>query len=437
MSDPSQRPEATTCITPGCGRVIQAATARRTGGYCGPCFGERERVAYEKYVRENRKDVDLYAGVSDVVEMLRIVHEPRTRDPLVNLLPPPRTFEEIYCSLTEEEAQRVMDLAVEDLRAGRTDRARDVASYLAAFTGFDLDRMLETWVAMRNFWPPLAFRNAGARIRDAIISALSPGWFRATGSIRADHALQALAWIGGDEVTAFFGKSDRSRPRWAKGLHIRPSEYALAAAWEVTGEGRRDLSIPDCHALIPGEATPTPTDSVQVMRATEHACPWCRRPLVKLIRLDLAKLPFDSVNMGGKVFEVLTCDVCTCYQDDGFIYASLDEQGRGRLHPKNPGPSFLPTPLDWLPSPWAGVSVHLRRRSPTCAADWCLPTTLSQVGGLPGWVQDFNYPKCVECGRTMTFVAQIDQAQFRGFEGVYYAFVCQDCRVTATTYQQT
>ena len=36
-----------------------------------------------------------------------------------------------------------------------------------------------------------------------------------------------------------------------------------------------------------------------------------------------------------------------------------------------------------------------------------------------------------------TFLAQIDQSVFPLHEGVYYAFVCQGCRTTATTYQQT
>ena len=36
------------------------------------------------------------------------------------------------------------------------------------------------------------------------------------------------------------------------------------------------------------------------------------------------------------------------------------------------------------------------------------------------------------------FLAQIDHAEIeKASEGMYYAFVCQRCRTTATTYQQT
>ena len=35
------------------------------------------------------------------------------------------------------------------------------------------------------------------------------------------------------------------------------------------------------------------------------------------------------------------------------------------------------------------------------------------------------------------FVAQLDNSDFKYQEGVFYAFLCTQCRVTATSYQQT
>jgi hypothetical protein len=68
---------------------------------------------------------------------------------------------------------------------------------------------------------------------------------------------------------------------------------------------------------------------------------------------------------------------------------------------------------------------------------YCMPVSISQIGGLPAWVQDSAFPKCPDCSGTMKFVAQVDNGQFPYHEGVYYAFLCASCRVTATTYQQT
>ncbi len=48
-----------------------------------PCFQQQERQKHEEYIRTHRRDVDLYAGISDPVEILKIMHTPRKHDPLI------------------------------------------------------------------------------------------------------------------------------------------------------------------------------------------------------------------------------------------------------------------------------------------------------------------------------------------------------------------
>jgi hypothetical protein len=60
----------------------------------------------------------------------------------------------------------------------------------------------------------------------------------------------------------------------------------------------------------------------------------------------------------------------------------------------------------------------------------------STLGGVPMWVQDTDHPRCVECGRVMTFLAQHDNGPLKE-EGVYYAFFCSSCYIVAVNYQQT
>jgi hypothetical protein len=88
-------------------------------------------------------------------------------------------------------------------------------------------------------------------------------------------------------------------------------------------------------------------------------------------------------------------------------------------------------------NPWTGAAIRLVRRRPIHAADPGLPTTFGQIGGLPAWVQDAAYPACLRWRKTMLFLAQIDQGAFPLEEGTYYAFVCEACRTTAISYQQT
>jgi hypothetical protein len=60
----------------------------------------------------------------------------------------------------------------------------------------------------------------------------------------------------------------------------------------------------------------------------------------------------------------------------------------------------------------------------------------STLGGIPMWLQHTEFPRCIECGRFMTFLAQHDNGPLRD-EGIYYVFFCAQCHVAAVTYQQT
>jgi hypothetical protein len=77
-------------------------------------------------------------------------------------------------------------------------------------------------------------------------------------------------------------------------------------------------------------------------------------------------------------------------------------------------------------------------RSPWEAADWCFADGISQVGGLPSWIQLPAYPPCLGCSNLMRFVGQIDLGDIENLgEGIMYGFACPECGLTATTYQQS
>jgi hypothetical protein len=72
------------------------------------------------------------------------------------------------------------------------------------------------------------------------------------------------------------------------------------------------------------------------------------------------------------------------------------------------------------------------------SVDWCLPSTFSQVGGMPSWIQDAAYGKCPECNKGMVFVAQLSVEDIEEYgEGVFYGLLCPDCSITTVRYQQT
>jgi hypothetical protein len=400
-------------------------TAKANEGLCAPCLGRKRKEERDKFIRENKRDVDPYAGITDPVEILRRLHTPRKYDPLIAYAPPPKPAEELYAELNKADAIRLMDIASKAMLAGEDDFAGDIAKSLATLTTFDLDQMLKAWLSRNDYFPPIIFRHAGPEIRDAIVSALDAE------TTNANHALSALAWIGDAVVQDRFRRWDKENPPWRKKLYIPPSEYSTVAGWELTSSGRRNLFYKDCFAIKP--ASREPDKSVKVMEGTHLLCPWCSRKLVNLIELDLSDDRFRGLHLRLPKLPVLTCDACTCF---GVVYASLGQDGEAHWAHENQRPKHvLDDPLSWKASSWGGVRVALHQRRAIEAVDWMEPT-VSQIGGLPSWVQDVEYPKCPDCHRVMSFIAQIDEAAF-GSDGIYYGFLCSNCMMTATTYQQT
>lgn len=419
------------CRTPGCKYTILSATAKANDGYCMPCVQKRLREEEEEYIRRNRREVDPYAGIDDVVEMLRVMHTRRPRDPLIVERPAPKSGEEIYRSLDLDQANRLMDLAAAAMRDEDEDFAEEIAKFLATQTTHALEPMLPAWIEQNHFHPAVIFRNAGPGIRDAIVAAL------AAGTVRANEALSALAWIGDTSVQTLFREWKSQPPSWQSSLHVSPDRYTHVAGWELSSRQRRNLFHRECWSVTPATNELQPSDSIAVMKETAQTCPWCQRLLIHLLEVNLSDERFAFLGFDGPRLPILTCDACTCF-GTGFVFARVSPEGEAQLSPENIIPAWLPKDLStWERSPWKDQPISIQARDATCGVDWTMPIAISQIGGLPAWVQDQAYPQCPGCSQTMTFIVQIDNGQFPLNEGVYYGFACAPCRMTATTYQQT
>jgi hypothetical protein len=60
---------------------------------------------------------------------------------------------------------------------------------------------------------------------------------------------------------------------------------------------------------------------------------------------------------------------------------------------------------------------------------------LNRFGGEPASIQHFEYEPCPDCGRSMTFIGQLDRASLLGDEGGTYILWCDPCTISAITYQ--
>lgn len=416
------------CQTPGCTGTILPATALKTGGICMPCYQQNKALERQAYIEQNRREINRYAGIGDPVEILKIMHSPRKYDPLVQEVPYPRTAQEIYQGLTEEEQGRMESYAI-DLLEEDTDQAEMILLSLACFTRGEITRGLEAFMREEMYHPAILYKDAGPDIRDQLTARVE------SDPANRNHLLLALAWIGDEEVVRQFAAWRQSPPEWTSGLYQPPEAYARFAGWELDAEGgQRWLFHHECYPFKVAGAPGAPA-AVTMLQTGMHSCPWCGGGLTVLFDFDLQHPQLQFMKLPGKRLRIAACMLCNCY---GTVYMKADLEGGYAWSEYNVTPDYLPDhgggPHE---SGWKDMILSEQPAGTYESAEWTLEAPASQIGGHPAWIQDADYPACPCCTQTMTFVAQADMSQVAGDEGIYYAFVCRECLITAVNYQQT
>ena len=414
------------CKSPACISTILPETAARTNGYCMPCEQAQQQREHDEYIKKNKKIVNAFAGLSDPVVMLKLIHQPRKFDALIDLTPCPVPTDALYQQLTTDQAQLMADYATERFASGEYKLAQEICLCLAAFTQANLNAYFREWISYDDLDNDsyMPFHRAPTDVRDRLLERVEDD------AENRNCILQCLAWIGDDVVVERFAHWRNSPPPWRSSLYIEPEEYAHEAGWELTAEDqRRNLYFPQCFHL---EMKSTGScEALRVVDERNDTCPNCALPLTNLFDVDLKA---TGLSDNGS-FRVVTCECCTAYST---IFGYMDSKGNAHLSAKNIPPAWLPDDV----SEWRRLPVNSMRqgnlRSPLFAADPFLPVSFSQLGGHPTWIQDAEYPLCPQCSHTMMFLAQLDYADIEQYgEGIIYAFICPECRTTATSYQQS
>lgn len=414
------------CKSPACISTILPETAARTNGYCMPCEQAQQQREHDEYIKKNKKIVNAFAGLSDPVVMLKLIHQPRKFDALIDWTPCPVPTDALYQQLTTDQAQLMADYATERFASGEYKLAQEICLCLAAFTQANLNAYFREWISYDDLDNDsyMPFHRAPTDVRDRLLERVEDD------AENRNCILQCLAWIGDDVVVERFAHWRNSPPPWRSSLYIEPEEYAHEAGWELTAEDqRRNLYFPQCFHL---EMKSTGScEALRVVDERNDTCPNCALPLTNLFDVDLKA---TGLSDNGS-FRVVTCECCTAYST---IFGYMDSKGNAHLSAKNIPPAWLPDDV----SEWRRLPVNSMRqgnlRSPLFAADPFLPVSFSQLGGYPTWIQDAEYPLCPQCSHTMMFLAQLDYADIEQYgEGIIYAFICPECRTTATSYQQS
>ncbi|WP_434752793.1 DUF1963 domain-containing protein [Paenibacillus amylolyticus] len=456
------------CVREGCDHMILPATAAKTGGYCMPCKQEMEREAHQRYIEANRRDVDLYAGITDAVKILKIMHEPRTYDELIRYVPYKNSMEQVYLSLSAEQQQEIKQYAMELIRSDDEDTGKDILQYLVCYHDLPLTAEIPELLEREIVYPAVLFKSASVETRDHLLQQVN------TDDENRNHILIMLAYIGDEVVVQQFWRWKQSPPEWANELYVTPERYTLQAGWELTEEGQpRELFITPSYSLYEvGERNVAGREMenldgapVSLLVPSSSLCPWCSSSLISLMNLQVKHPALQSVLWNSPQLDVQTCLVCSSYS---VVYMEMDATGNPIWSRHNVKPDgFDGIDMEEMRVDVSGVSsstldvgslagegertevareqvqrrlfrIASEPRQPFHGSEWAMEPSISQVGGHPGWVQDADYPACPACSATMKAIGQLDGELIQeNGEGVYYMFACEPCQMTAVSYQQS
>lgn len=297
------------------------------------------------------------------------------------------------------------------------------------------------------YYPAWVYRGADPATRDELIrrvEALTPE-VRAANKQLLNELLLCLAWIGDEGVQRQFAAWREQPPSWRADLYIPPEDYAEEAGWESTPTGgRRDLAYAPAFELITAEMAREGNAGHPVVPVSgplkDVQCQWCERPLAVLLVLDLRDPRLAFLGLAGTEVRIACCPFCSQFAT---VYTDVDTAGHVAWSAENILEEYMARILQEDPRPEAPLVEQplflgpQRHSVAEAVGGW---GEESQLGGLPNWIQDAEYPECPTCGQRMPCVGQVrmgDVLEARYIEGITYAFLCANCGKAATSYQQT
>jgi hypothetical protein len=335
----------------------------------------------------------------------------------------PPLFDQI-CRLSNDQARELASVALhclENAAAPVRDLGEDLLHGLACFRFEPLDSKICRSLRERSiFWPASLYRDAGNDEAQALLGLLDDD----VDLLGVSHLLLSVAWTRSEAAVASFRDWAKNPPRWASRLHVPPGDYPPSAGWSLNAKGERlELISPSCHRLRPAVAN-TPK-AIACLAPSEQICPCCASPAVVLF--DFTTIQDDLPKEAPA--KVVCCRYCSMFAPS-FVQYSHGSSWEWVASEATP-----PRTHD-LPFRTRYVAREMADCPPFATANTFAIDDASTIGGVPMWLQDAEYPRCPTCAEYMTFLAQHDNSALQD-EGLYYAFFCPACHISAVAYQQT
>lgn len=251
----------------------------------------------------------------------------------------------------------------------------------------------------------------------------------------AGNLLLCLAVRGGDDVFRTFLELEKRPRKWRKSLYVDPSVYAAYGGWSYDGDGRKiKNNFESCYPMVKGTLEEKERSPVKIGVPAGERCPQCDCALVNLMEIDCRDPRLAFLGIDG-VIKAKCCPNCFPYAEDYFCRYTIDGESE-ILCEESPAAMenlFGDEGIQELSS-----NLYRLGDSPVplrYAADW---EGGSSVGGFGFWIQDCEIKRCPQCGKPMTYLAQIQwDTVLEGMEGNAYIELCKDCNRIAILHQQT
>ena len=325
-----------------------------------------------------------------------------------------------YAALSAKEINAFIDLFTADKK--KADDRINLALYLALYSyscGEKLPIKLYDYLLKNEiYYYGEIYLRADEFVTNKLIAALE----KDDGS-KANHLLCAISAISCEASKNFLLQSSREPlPKWAKKLHILPIQYSHVSHWCVD-ENENITKLYSDEITAFEQCKKNQASPLSPLEPLGEICAYCHQPL--------------TLVFNGKI-KLATCLYCSCYEN---IFVKQDGD-KVRWHKKNEpydflkkNPKYMKNDEEITKSFEFGIKPTKEKRKPTYTAHEFAEITRTQIGGMPTAINDVNYPKCPDCGKTMKFAAQLDMEDLEE-EGIYYFFTCEKCGVHAANHDQ-
>lgn len=290
----------------------------------------------------------------------------------------------------------------------------------------DMKQMADTAIKQKIYDVPELFYHASEEVENALVTALQQ-----TKEVdKWADLLCCLAMCGGEKSLQVLQELEQNPTIWQEQLYAPPSVYAQYGGWTFDKAGNRQtLFFAHCVSMEKGGDK----KAGQIAKAREDICPHCGGKYVDMLVLDGKAESLRFLGVDG-VITTTCCPSCVAYQMPAYSRFTL--QGDSEPIPNAEGDNYAFTPEEYenFTNNTYGIVAKSKSVFYGAFAEYC-----NTVGGFANWVDDFWYPKCPDCGKTMIYLAQIqwDTLEDGMAEGTLYIHICKHCHVAAMHHQQT